>query len=74
MFLTWHDLRHTWASWLVQRGVPLIVVQEMGGWKAPSMVQRYAYLSLEHLLSHAQILSDLVRHLGDDGTNLAQQF
>ncbi len=28
---TWHDLRHTWASWLIQRGVPLRVLQEMGG-------------------------------------------
>ena len=46
-------------------------IQEMGGWKTLSMVQRYAHLSLEHLLSHAQILSDLVRHSGDDGTNLA---
>lgn len=28
-----HDLRHTWASWLVQAGVPLSVLQEMGGRK-----------------------------------------
>ena len=26
-----HDLRHTWASWLIQSGVPLSVLQEMGG-------------------------------------------
>lgn len=25
-----HDLRHTWASWLIQSGVPLSVLQEMG--------------------------------------------
>lgn len=26
----WHDLRHTWASWLAQKGVPLDDIQEMG--------------------------------------------
>ncbi len=29
-----HDLRHTRASWLIQSGVPLSVLQEMGGWES----------------------------------------
>ena len=41
----WHDLRHTWASWLVQRRVPLFVLQELGGWQSAVMVRRYAHLS-----------------------------
>lgn len=45
----WHDLRHTWASWLVQNGVSLSVLQEMGGWESIEMVQRYAHLAPEHL-------------------------
>lgn len=40
----WHDLRHTWASWLVQSGTPMYDLQEMGGWKSSEMVRRYAKL------------------------------
>lgn len=44
-----HDLRHTWASWHVQRGTPLHVLQELGGWECVEMVQKYAHLSADHL-------------------------
>lgn len=55
----WHDLRHTWASWHVQNGTPLHVLQEMGGWESPEMVRRYAHLSAEHLAPYAERLSSL---------------
>lgn len=29
---TWHGLRHTWATWHVQNGTPLDVLQKLGGW------------------------------------------
>ena len=29
----WHDQRHTWASWHIQNGTPLPVLQQLGGWK-----------------------------------------
>ena len=45
----WHDLRHTWASWHIQEGTPQHVLQELGGWSTPEMVQKYAHLSSEHL-------------------------
>lgn len=50
----WHDLRHTWASWHVQAGTPLNILQELGGWECVEMVRRYAHLSSEHLLPHAE--------------------
>ena len=40
-----HDLRRTWASWKVQAGVPLNVVQELGGWSSYEMTQVYAHLA-----------------------------
>ncbi len=50
----WHDLRHTWASWHVQRGTPLYVLKELGGWETLEMVQRYAHLSSAHLAQWVQ--------------------
>ncbi|MHA3500969.1 site-specific integrase [Yersinia enterocolitica] len=54
-----HDLRHTWASWLVQAGVPLTVLQEMGGWESIEMVQRYAHLAPRHLSVHAKQIDSI---------------
>lgn len=49
----WHGLRHTWASWHVQAGTPLLALQQMGGWASLDMVQRYAHLSAEHVAQYA---------------------
>lgn len=49
----WHDLRHTWASWHIQAGTPLHVLQELGGWETVDMVKRYAHLSSDHLKNYA---------------------
>ena len=46
---TWHGSRHTFASRLVMAGVDLRAVQELGGWKTLSMVQRNAHLAPERL-------------------------
>jgi len=63
----WHDLRHTWASWLTQQGVPLNVIQEMGAWESSEMVRRYAHLAPEQFARHAQVVDDLL-----NGTITAQ--
>lgn len=55
----WHDLRHTWASWHVQSGTPLHVLQELGGWETAEMVRRYAHLSSEHLAQYVDRFSPL---------------
>ncbi len=63
----WHDLRHTWASWLAQDGTPLHVLQEMGSWQSTEMVQRYAHISPASFGKYAAIVDNRLQ-----GTNLAQ--
>ncbi|WP_334470359.1 tyrosine-type recombinase/integrase [Arsenophonus sp. PmNCSU2021_1] len=64
-----HDLRHTWASWLIQSGVPLSALQEMGGWESIEMVRRYAHLAPNHLTEHARKIDAVFT---DNDTNTTQ--
>ncbi|MEP7153897.1 MAG: site-specific integrase [Nitrospira sp.] len=63
-----HDLRHTFATRLVQGGVDLYKVQRLLGHKSPSMTQRYAHHYPESLRDGVEIL-DRGRTVS---TNLAQ--
>jgi hypothetical protein len=40
------------------RGADLRTVQELGGWKSLSMVQRYAHLSQEHKQQAIELLEE----------------
>ncbi|MBT4405509.1 MAG: site-specific integrase [Acidiferrobacteraceae bacterium] len=44
-----HDLRHTFASWLVMDGVPLYEVSKMLRHSSIKMTERYAHLAPDHL-------------------------
>ena len=71
----WHDLRHTWASWLTQAGTPANVLQELGGWESESMVRRYAHLAPTQLIEHAERVAPLLAGTftahGEKGKGLA---
>lgn len=57
--IVFHSLRHTYASWLVQKGVPLYTVQKLMGHKTVIMTQRYAHLAPDQGKEAAKILSEL---------------
>lgn len=64
-----HDVRHTFASRLVQAGVDLYTVQRLGRWKSIKMVQHYGHHYPENLRGGAEVL-DRVRAEGS--TKVAQ--
>jgi integrase len=47
--LTFHSLRHTYASWLVMQGTPLYTVQRLLGHKTIALTERYAHLAPDTL-------------------------
>jgi integrase len=51
-----HDLRHTFATRLVQAGVDLYKVQKLLGHRSPVMTQRYAHHSSESLREGVNVL------------------
>ena len=53
----WHDMRHTWASWMAQNGEQLLTIMESGGWSDYRSVKRYAHLAIDNLKQAADRLA-----------------
>ncbi len=47
--IVFHSLRHTYASWLVMKGVDLYTTQKLMGHKSSQTTQRYAHLAPGYL-------------------------
>lgn len=59
-FLRLHDLRHNYASYLINSGRTLYEVQAILGHSDPSVTQRYAHLSTRSLQDAANSASDII--------------
>ena len=53
-----HDLRHTFASWLVMAGIDLTTIKELLGHKDVKMTLRYAHLSQSHVKNAVKVLDN----------------
>ena len=59
-----HDLRHTFASFLVSNGRSLFEVQQILGHSDPRVTMRYAHLSAKALQEAANAGSMIVKAAG----------
>ncbi len=61
--VVFHSLRHTFASWLVQDGIPLALISQLLGHSSINVTMRYAHLAPDQgqiaVLKIAEKLSDL---------------
>jgi integrase len=54
--VTFHALRHTGASRLVEGGVDLRTVQQLGGWANLKQLARYAHPTADHLRAAVEVI------------------
>lgn len=59
--VVFHTLRHTYASWLVQRGIPLYTVGELLGHSSTEMTQRYSHLAPDNLRAAVEVFEQILR-------------
>ena len=57
-----HDLRHTFASYLAMRKATLTELRSLLGHKSPAMTARYSHLSEAH---GASVVSDMTKDIFD---------
>ena len=74
--LHWHDLRHEYASRLVERGVPLAQVRDLLGHASIATTERYDNQRLEALQAATERLEDgkEFRTTARDGTKFQESF
>ncbi|MBN3033089.1 MAG: tyrosine-type recombinase/integrase [Candidatus Saganbacteria bacterium] len=68
-----HTLRHTYASHLVNKGVPLLTIKDLLGHTDIKTTTIYAHLSNEHLQNAAKQIDYKLNTNADYGENISNQ-
>lgn len=68
-----HDLRHTFCSRLVERGVDLSVVKELAGHQDIRTTQRYLHPLTSHKRQAVEVLTQIGHKFFEDGVNSLQE-
>jgi integrase len=58
-----HDLRHTFASVLINKGVSIYEVQTLLGHSTIQMTQRYAHLAPDRLQNRTEIVGNIIESI-----------
>ena len=74
--LTYHSLRHAYASWAVMAGVPLYVVGKALGHKTTAMTQRYSHLAPDSHRAASEAVARVTKGEGraDDSNSQASEL
>jgi integrase len=58
--VVFHTLRHTYASWLVQSGVPIYEVSKLLGHSTITMTERYAHLAPSNFENSVKVIENMI--------------
>lgn len=70
--VVFHSCRHTFASWLVQKGVDLYTVQKLLGHASITQTERYSHLAEGNLQAAAKLLGPVI--VPDTDDNVVVEF